>query len=75
MADHLNNCNQRMTLLADSAWITDIENVTFEDIAVPTQDLPDPEPENGNNAETLKQQEQRWNDLGLCPDSPTTTSV
>lgn len=54
-----------MTLLADAAWISDIENVTFEDIAVPTQDLPDPEPENGNNAETLKQQEQRWNDLGL----------
>lgn len=54
-----------MTLLADSSWISDIENVTFEDIAVPTQDLPDPEPENGNNAETLKQQEQRWNDLGL----------
>lgn len=70
MADHLNNCNQRMTLLADPAWISDIENVTFEDIAVPTQDLPDPEPENGNNTETLKQQEQKWTDLALWPDGP-----
>lgn len=72
MADHLNYSNQRMTLLADAAWVADIENVAFEDIAVPTQDLPDPEPENGNNTETLKQQEQKWNDLGLRPDSPTT---
>lgn len=70
MADHVNNSNQRVTLLADSAWISDVENVAFEDIAVPTQDLPDPEPENGNNAETLKQQDQRWNDLGLWLDSP-----
>ena len=71
MADHLNNCNQRMTLLADAAWISDIENVAFEDIVVPIQDLPDPEPENGNNSETLKQQDQRWNDLSLWPDSPS----
>lgn len=65
MADHLNNCNQRMTLFADAAWISDIENVAFEDITVPTQDLPDPEPENGNNVETPRQQEQKWTDLGL----------
>lgn len=65
MADHLNNCNQRMKLLADSNWLDDIVNVAFEDVAVPTQDLPDPEPENGNNAETLKQQDQRWDDAGL----------
>lgn len=70
MADHLNYCNQRMTLLADSTWIADIENVAHEDIAVPIQELPDPEPENGNTSETLKQQEQKWNDLGLRPDSP-----
>lgn len=70
MADHLNNCNQRMTLLADPAWIADIENVEFEDIAVPAQDLPDPEPDNGNAHETIKQQDQKWTDLGLFPDSP-----
>lgn len=70
MADHLNYCNQRMTLMADASWVTDIENVAFEDIAVPTQDLPDPEPENGNTTETLKQQEQKWDDLGLRPNSP-----
>lgn len=70
MADHLNTSNRRMTLLADSSWFSDIDNVAFEEIAVPTQDLPDPEPENGNNAETLKQQEQRWNDLGLWEESP-----
>lgn len=71
MADHKNQCNKRMTLLADASWIADIENVAFEEIAVPTQDLPDPEPENGNNTETLKQQEQKWNDLALLPESPT----
>lgn len=65
MADHLNYCNQRMTLLADSAWISDIEMIVFEDIAVPTQDLPEPEPENMSNFETLRQQEQKWTDLGL----------
>lgn len=65
MADQLNNCNQRISLIADSAWIADTENVAFEDIQVPTQDLPDPEPENGNNSETLRQQEQKWTDLGL----------
>lgn len=59
-----------MTLMADASWVTDIENVAFEDIAVPTQDLPDPEPENGNTTETLKQQEQKWDDLGLRPNSP-----
>lgn len=69
MADHVNSSNRHMTLLADAFWIADSENIAFEDIIVPTQDLPDPEPENGNNAETLKQQEQRWNDLGLWPDT------
>lgn len=70
MADHLNICNRQKTLLADTAWKKDIVEISFEDICVPTQDLPDPEPENGNNTETLKQQEQKWNDLGLWPDSP-----
>lgn len=70
MADLLNTANLRMTLLADPGWISDIENVAFEEINVPTQDLPDPEPENGN-VETLKQQDQRWNDLGLWPESPS----
>lgn len=70
MADQTNLANLGMTLLADPSWISDMENVAFEDVAVPTQDLPDPEPENGN-AETLKQQDQRWNDLGLWPDSPS----
>lgn len=65
MADHLNSCNNRMTLLADPAWKEDIENLAFEDIDVPTHDLPDPEPESGNNTETLKQQDQRWADLDL----------
>lgn len=60
-----------MTLLADANWITDIDNVAFEDVAVPTQDLPDPEPENGNSTETPRQQEQKWNDLALLPASPS----
>lgn len=63
MADDTHFNRQR--IFVDSSWIADSEDVTFEDIVVPTQDLPDPElaQENGN-AETLKQQENRWTDLG-----------
>ncbi|XP_076333785.1 anaphase-promoting complex subunit 13 [Tachypleus tridentatus] len=47
----------------DSKWRED--KLPDEDIAVPLIELPDPEPDNGNPHETLKEQEQKWTDLGL----------
>lgn len=60
----------RIILLNDHAWTFDILNLSHEDVSVPIHDLPDPEPENGASQETLKQQEQKWNDLGLNRDQP-----
>ena len=36
-----------------------------EDIAVPIQELPDPEADNGNSGETMREQENKWTDLAL----------
>lgn len=35
------------------------------DIKVPVEELPDPEPDNGNPLETLREQEMKWNDFAL----------
>lgn len=55
----------RLILLVDKSWREDINNLPHEDIAVPVMELPDPEPDNGNTNETLKDIEQKWNDLAL----------
>ena len=36
-----------------------------EDIAVPTSELPDPEADNGNTGESIREQENKWTDLAL----------
>lgn len=54
----------RLMDIADKTWRED--KIPHEDIAVPWVELPDPEPDNNNSNETLKEQEQRWNDLGLA---------
>ncbi len=41
------------------------EKLPDEHIAVPAKELPDPEPDNGNPQETLREQEQKWTDLAL----------
>ncbi|CAM1307676.1 Uncharacterised protein g4663 [Pycnogonum litorale] len=53
----------RLMDIADKKWRED--KIPDEDIAIPVQELPDPEPDNGNNNDTLKEQEQKWNDIGL----------
>ncbi|RWS01073.1 Anaphase-promoting complex subunit 13-like protein [Dinothrombium tinctorium] len=55
----------RLIVLVDKAWREDILNLPFEDVTVPVQELPDPEPDNCNPLETLKEQEQKWTDLAL----------
>ncbi|RWS27538.1 Anaphase-promoting complex subunit 13-like protein [Leptotrombidium deliense] len=47
----------RLIVLVDKSWREDIQNLPFEDISVPVQELPDPEPDNCNPLETLKEQE------------------
>lgn len=51
--------------MIDKEWREDIQNLPHEDIEIPVMELPDPEPDNGNPLETLKEQEQKWTDLGL----------
>jgi hypothetical protein len=45
--------------------IADQDTLPHEDIDVPLVELPDPEADNGPRGETLRQQEDRWTDLGL----------
>ena len=37
----------------------------MDDISVPISELPDPESDNGNSGETLRQLENKWTDLSL----------
>lgn len=59
--------------VVDSKWRED--KLPDEDIAVPLMELPDPEPDNSNVNETLREQEQKWTDLALnrVNDQPTST--
>lgn len=53
----------RMMDLIDDEWRSD--KLPFEDIDVPVLELPEPEQENGNSTETLREIDQKWTDLGL----------
>ncbi|XP_053409065.1 anaphase-promoting complex subunit 13-like isoform X2 [Mercenaria mercenaria] len=54
----------RLMDLIDEKWRED--QLPEEDIAVPQMELPEIEQlENGPTTETLKEQEQKWTDLGL----------
>lgn len=55
----------RLILLVDKQWKEDIKQLPNEEIAVPVMQLPDPEPDNGNPNETLKDLELKWTDLAL----------
>ena len=55
----------RLILLVDKQWREDIKQLPNEEIAVPVMQLPDPEPDNGNPNETLKDLELKWTDLAL----------
>ena len=53
----------RLIVIVDEAWRRD--TLPEEEIAVPLYELPDPEPDNSNNTESLRQQEHSWHDLAL----------
>lgn len=53
----------RFVDIVDQEWLDD--RLPDEDILVPQIELPELEPENGSTQETLKEQEQKWSDLGL----------
>jgi len=53
----------RLMDIVDEKWRE--EKLPDDDIDVPLFELPDPEPDNGNSQETLREQEQKWADLAL----------
>lgn len=53
----------RLLELVDSGWRTD--RLPSDEIIVPIQELPDPEPDATTPNQTLRQQEHKWNDLML----------
>jgi len=71
--------NGQLMDIVDEDWQTD--RLPVEDIIVPQMELPELEPDNGTNVngnqETLREQEQKWTDLGLSasqdPSNSTTT--
>lgn len=62
MDSQVRRCGRLMDIV-NQEWLDD--RLPDEDILVPQIELPELEPENGNNQETLKEQEQKWTDLGL----------
>ena len=59
----------RLLELIDEDWRKD--QLPKDDIAVPFSELPDPEADNGNTGESLREQENKWNELGLANISET----
>lgn len=55
----------RLVLVVDKAWREDVLSLPHEEIDWPRMELPDPEPDNGNPLETLKEQELKWTDLAV----------
>ena len=53
----------RLLDIVDDAWRKD--KLPEEDIAVPLSELPDPESDNGNTGESVREQENKWTDLAL----------
>ncbi|XP_014676950.1 PREDICTED: anaphase-promoting complex subunit 13-like [Priapulus caudatus] len=64
----------RLMDIVDEAWRA--EKLPDDLIAVPVMELPELEPDNGHSNETLREQEQKWNDLALSNlhDPPPTSS-
>ncbi|CAB0027924.1 unnamed protein product [Trichogramma brassicae] len=53
----------RLLDLIDKEWRKD--KLPIDDILVPVNELPDPESDNGDCYMTLKEIEQKWNNLAL----------
>ena len=65
----------RLMDIVDQKWRED--KLPNEDVAVPQMELPELEPDNGHNNETLKEQEQKWTDLalGTLHEQPSSTTA
>lgn len=55
----------RLVIMADKRWKEDASSLPHEEVNIPIMELPDPEPDNGNPHETLKEIEMKWTDLAL----------
>ncbi|XP_058794474.1 anaphase-promoting complex subunit 13 [Phymastichus coffea] len=53
----------RLVDLIDDEWRKD--TLPVDEILVPVSELPDPESDNGDSHMTLKELEQKWNNLAL----------
>ena len=53
----------RLLDTVDDQWRTD--TLPLDDIHVPATELPDPEADNANPGDSLRQQEGKWTDLAL----------
>lgn len=72
MDSHITRHDGRLIDIVDDEWRKD--KLPFEDISVPAAELPDPEADNGNSQETVKEQNQKWTELALNRIKPATTS-
>uniref|UniRef100_A0A8D2FUP6 Anaphase-promoting complex subunit 13 n=1 Tax=Theropithecus gelada TaxID=9565 RepID=A0A8D2FUP6_THEGE len=41
------------------------DKLPYEDVAIPLNELPEPEQDNGGTTESVKEQEMKWTDLAL----------
>ena len=53
----------RILGLTDDAWQED--KLPYEDVAIPLNELLEPEQDNGGTTESVKEQEMKWADLAL----------
>ncbi|XP_004414956.1 PREDICTED: erythroid membrane-associated protein-like [Odobenus rosmarus divergens] len=53
----------RILDLIDDAWRED--KLPYEDVAIPQNELPEPEQDNGGTTESVKEQEMKWTDLAF----------
>ena len=53
----------RILGLTDDAWQED--KLPYEDVAIPLNELLEPEQDNGGTTESVKEQEMKWTDLAL----------
>ncbi|KAJ6641207.1 Anaphase-promoting complex subunit 13 [Pseudolycoriella hygida] len=54
--------------VVDNEWRQD--ELPFDHISVPSEELPDPEADNSDPLLTMSEQEQKWNDLALSSLAP-----
>lgn len=53
----------RLLDIVSDSWRKD--KLPLDDIMVPVAELPDPEADNGQTGDSLRQQENKWTDLAL----------